>query len=506
MQRLPAHHNKSTRASTVSTQSPPMILERLKDADGTQAISSRRIPRKPRLNFANMPSESLDRITQLVQTTDEQRAIISKLLAENRTLNIVNFRQERAIQRLDTNRSDMPQVINSMSEELRVAKASIRLTNIEKARHLSKIISLEKTSQQQSEEIHRLHEKIKLLKTRLQIRNTSGIVDLQANSNFQDNNLVETNDFIKSLKGQTCDFENESCVDTFLTNLKKDNPVNVPSHAKPEISSLIPRQHDKKKPNISIANHCSTNPNSLEYNVDRRDVGTILCHFSTQDEASRSERLSGEERDHLSPLAEPNNTSPLHHTGIDPKAMPTVRAGRVYSPLPKEAEVCKNDHAKTDANDFRNGRLEIPTKDPLRKVEPEKNSIHKPAMGLSKSKYPANQPLVSSGDSAIASPVCKDRFEEKSAIPLKHPTSVQHNSIAPSSSPPSIANLESMPYSMVGEYEYDIPLLPSNLSECILNDLSKLHLLSEKADYAGATHEDIPHISSRASNYSDDFS
>ncbi|KAJ1330753.1 hypothetical protein BSLG_009205 [Batrachochytrium salamandrivorans] len=467
MQRLPAHHNKSTRASTVSTQSPPMILERLKDADGTQAISSRRIPRKPRLNFANMPSESLDRITQLVQTTDEQRAIISKLLAENRTLNIVNFRQERAIQRLDTNRSDMPQVINSMSEELRVAKASIRLTNIEKARHLSKIISLEKTSQQQSEEIHRLHEKIKLLKTRLQIRNTSGIVDLQANSNLQDNNLVETNDFIKSLKGQTCDFENESCVDTFLTNLKKDNPVNVPSHAKPEISSLIPRQHD---------------------------------------EASRSERLSGEERDHLSPLAEPNNTSPLHHTGIDPKAMPTVRAGRVYSPLPKEAEVCKNDHAKTDANDFRNGRLEIPTKDPLRKVEPEKNSIHKPVMGLSKSKYPANQPLVSSGDSAIASPVCKDRFEEKSAIPLKHPTSVQHNSIAPSSSPPSIANLESMPYSMMGEYEYDIPLLPSNLSECILNDLSKLHLLSEKADYAGATHEDIPHISSRASNYSDDFS
>ncbi|KAH6573349.1 hypothetical protein BASA60_006072 [Batrachochytrium salamandrivorans] len=444
MQRLPAHHNKSTRASTVSTQSPPMILERLKDADGTQAISSRRIPRKPRLNFANMPSESLDRITQLVQTTDEQRAIISKLLAENRTLNIVNFRQERAIQRLDTNRSDMPQVINSMSEELRVAKAN--------------------------------------------------------------NNLVETNDFIKSLKGQTCDFENESCVDTFLTNLKKDNPVNVPSHAKPEISSLIPRQHDKKKPNISIANHCSTNPNSLEYNVDRRDVGTILCHFSTQDEASRSERLSGEERDHLSPLAEPNNTSPLHHTGIDPKAMPTVRAGRVYSPLPKEAEVCKNDHAKTDANDFRNGRLEIPTKDPLRKVEPEKNSIHKPVMGLSKSKYPANQPLVSSGDSAIASPVCKDRFEEKSAIPLKHPTSVQHNSIAPSSSPPSIANLESMPYSMMGEYEYDIPLLPSNLSECILNDLSKLHLLSEKADYAGATHEDIPHISSRASNYSDDFS
>ncbi|KAJ3090022.1 hypothetical protein HK102_004894 [Quaeritorhiza haematococci] len=94
-----------------------------------------------------------EEMAKLVAVVDEQKAQIKKMTEELKTSKIVCQRQEKALQQMQKESDDLPMLIHSLSEEVRILKA-------ERKSYQEKIAIAERNSQSNIEELVRLQETV----------------------------------------------------------------------------------------------------------------------------------------------------------------------------------------------------------------------------------------------------------------------------------------------------------------------------------------------------------
>ncbi|KAI9144825.1 ciliary protein causing Leber congenital amaurosis disease-domain-containing protein [Paraphysoderma sedebokerense] len=104
-----------------------------------------------KLNF-----EEIDRLQNLV---DEYKKEITKLKEENKTLKNVQYRNEKALRELDKEHNEFPQILESLTEEMRVLKTQNK-------KYVEKLNINEK-------QFRHLHEELMHHKDKLEKRNQS---------------------------------------------------------------------------------------------------------------------------------------------------------------------------------------------------------------------------------------------------------------------------------------------------------------------------------------------
>ncbi|KAI8804594.1 ciliary protein causing Leber congenital amaurosis disease-domain-containing protein [Cladochytrium replicatum] len=117
---------------------------------------TRAIRKSPPIIFASRSiteSGKFQDIVKLTNLVDEQKALNEALVNENKTLKIINQRQERAIKKMDKDVTEIPQIIHTFNEQLRVLKNDKRLGS-------ERIQQLERSSQVLLEENLSLKDKL----------------------------------------------------------------------------------------------------------------------------------------------------------------------------------------------------------------------------------------------------------------------------------------------------------------------------------------------------------
>ncbi|KNC97533.1 uncharacterized protein SPPG_07008 [Spizellomyces punctatus DAOM BR117] len=95
-------------------------------------------PRPAGINPASLAAAAnFDEIARLVGIIDEQKVQIAKLYEERRTMKIVNHRQDKAIQQMGKEQGDLPALVRSLNDELRVLKTE-RLRDKERLGHIER--------------------------------------------------------------------------------------------------------------------------------------------------------------------------------------------------------------------------------------------------------------------------------------------------------------------------------------------------------------------------------
>ncbi|KAI8845415.1 hypothetical protein BC829DRAFT_419581 [Chytridium lagenaria] len=144
LQKLPS--NRSLHSNPVPPTPPP----------------PKKRPKKP-VNPGLAMLATMDELARLTQLVDTQKLKNSELERENKTLKIVNRRQELAIQKMDKDNADMPRIVQQLSEELR----GLRIAHS----HCSaKIANADRSSQMHIEENLRLHDQLQKLTAQLRAK------------------------------------------------------------------------------------------------------------------------------------------------------------------------------------------------------------------------------------------------------------------------------------------------------------------------------------------------
>ena len=88
--------------------------------------------KKTQLSKASKPifTEGADEFIRLTTIIDSQKALMDRYSQDLKTLKIVNYRQEKALKKLDKDKSLAPKLIHTLTEELKIVK-------IEKAKYFS---------------------------------------------------------------------------------------------------------------------------------------------------------------------------------------------------------------------------------------------------------------------------------------------------------------------------------------------------------------------------------
>ncbi|KAI9091768.1 ciliary protein causing Leber congenital amaurosis disease-domain-containing protein [Phlyctochytrium arcticum] len=111
-----------------------------------QSMTSR--PRQ--FNVATLTAAgNFDEIARLVGIIDEQKIQIAKLVEERKTMKIVTQRQDRALQQMSKDQTELPKLVRSLNDELRVIKT-------ERSRDRERAAQVERNAQLQVEENVRL--------------------------------------------------------------------------------------------------------------------------------------------------------------------------------------------------------------------------------------------------------------------------------------------------------------------------------------------------------------
>ncbi|TPX61417.1 hypothetical protein SpCBS45565_g07264 [Spizellomyces sp. 'palustris'] len=125
------------------------ILSARKHSKSTSIYASR--PRPTGINPASLAAAAnFDEIARLVRIIDEQKVQIAKLCEERRTMKIVTQRQDKAIQQMGKEQGELPALVRSLNDELRVLKT-------ERQRDKERLGHIERNAQAQVAENVRLH-------------------------------------------------------------------------------------------------------------------------------------------------------------------------------------------------------------------------------------------------------------------------------------------------------------------------------------------------------------
>jgi hypothetical protein len=131
--------------------------------------------KKAKLSKASKPifSEGADEIIRLTKVMDSQKALIDRYAEDLKTLKIINYRQEKALKKLDKDKSLAPQTIHTLNEELKMAKT-------EKARYFKLSAQNEKLVQKQSNSISSLRKQLKDLNAVIKAKGGDDFTKLRA--------------------------------------------------------------------------------------------------------------------------------------------------------------------------------------------------------------------------------------------------------------------------------------------------------------------------------------
>lgn len=130
--------------------------------------------KKTQLSKASKPffSEGADEIIRLTKVLDSQKALIDRYADELKTLKILNHRQDKAIKKLDKDKGSAPQIIHTLSEELKMAR-------IEKTRYFKLSTQNEKIVQKQGNSISSLKKQIKDLNAAIKSKEGEDLTKLR---------------------------------------------------------------------------------------------------------------------------------------------------------------------------------------------------------------------------------------------------------------------------------------------------------------------------------------
>ncbi|KAJ3123221.1 Lebercilin [Nowakowskiella sp. JEL0407] len=132
---------------------------------------------------------------KITQQVDSQKVMIQKLKEENKTLKIINQRQERAIQKMDKDVNDLPQVIHDFNEQLRVVRS-------DRKAYLERIAILEKNAKNLMDENYFVKEKLGKAVTILRSKNLEGNDKLQETIEELNKAASQKDTLISDLKKQ----------------------------------------------------------------------------------------------------------------------------------------------------------------------------------------------------------------------------------------------------------------------------------------------------------------
>ncbi|OAJ39625.1 hypothetical protein BDEG_23457 [Batrachochytrium dendrobatidis JEL423] len=476
---------------------------------------SKKPVKKHKLDFAHTASESLSEMTRLMQIIDEQKVFISQLRAEQRTLNIVNLRQEKAIQKSDRDRGDMPRVIHAMNEELRVAK-------IEKSRHMDKISHLQKKTQHQAQEIHRLQNKCNVLHDQILIGKTMDILTLQKQLEQHQAIIEKSKEMNLILERQVRQLEGERDREVAFTKSSVSKLMTELNQAHSEITGLKQKRHDLDRQSMAMSNRSPSRLSPTLYVDDSCKFESIRHHPSKTAASSRNhghfEHSRGTPLPQLSnhvALCEPVAPKSFSHK----KSLRTTRS--LLLPLAKESE-CKYIVPQTlqvSVNHTESSNLLGPNSDiykPSLKTqatnqvdnfsEPaqhivsiSQNTIHKPAV-LTKSQMGVKQPtqLISISNAETLIGATSQNLQIAQTPTIDSPNTRQTSSLQEKKTTDKFVSSNA--------YNYDIPSIPTspntNLQKLpkTMHSQTTTHL--EKTDL----NSEAIYVAETLSNYSDDFS
>lgn len=130
--------------------------------------------KKTQLSKASKPifTEGADEIIRLTKVMDSQKALIDRYSEDLRTLKIVNYRQDKALKKLDKDKSLTPKLIHTLAEELKIAKS-------DKTRYSKLSAQNEKIVQKQSNTISSLKKQIKDLNAVLKSKEGEDLTKLK---------------------------------------------------------------------------------------------------------------------------------------------------------------------------------------------------------------------------------------------------------------------------------------------------------------------------------------
>eukprot|EP00842_Homolaphlyctis_polyrhiza_P001321 jgi/Hompol1/218/HPOL_002459-RA len=500
LQALSRHRSFSEQVVTGKfTQSQTSIKSKKKTPpkNSEENIAKKKAANRKPIDFAHMASASLGEINRLVQIIDEQKAYISRLIEEQRTLKIINSRQERAIIRSDKEQGDLPIVIRSMNEELRVSR-------VEKQKHQERIMMLEKTSQSQTDEIYRLNEKITSLNLKLKSSETADVIELRHQIDRQRTTIEESTSIINQMERQIRQLESERDREIAFAKTRSGKLLHELDLAKSEIEIL--KQQLKIKDRHINAMSIYTAPHSVRHDATTDDGHHGTSSMSSSRTGHTSSTMYKQQR---------------HKAG---KQAPTQPYSATMSPIPS-SDVEDLESAPIVTVSFaRDGVAQespqptLPSDNPLLSYPSTFQSEVNSAVPVSNSTSVVHQYIAGSGARSPPAMSVADTSTLKSTIhkpamfiskPAAFNTSSpQKPEIGGSIQQQRVEGASPMPIatkaaSATGEYDYDVESLLAQRVEDTLDRQAGHYGVSKKQQMD--TSQTV-RTTTTASNYSDDFS
>ena len=208
--------------------------------------------KKTQLSKASKPifTEGADEFIRLTTIIDSQKALMDRYSQDLKTLKIVNYRQEKALKKLDKDKSLAPKLIHTLTEELKIVK-------IEKAKYFSLSTKNEKTLQKQSNTITSLKKQIKDLDAVIQSKEGQDVLKLRHENESLNKKLQDLTNELELLQKKQKLLESEKDRDS--KNLK--SIINKQGQQIESLTLQISKLHEKideKEKQINSLNIYST--------------------------------------------------------------------------------------------------------------------------------------------------------------------------------------------------------------------------------------------------------